>query len=202
MSMILKVITASTIFLTCASVQADELRGSIASEAAGGASWSGYYVGVGVAYGSYSDTDGRFPGVVSSGDDVALSIHAGANHQIDDFVIGLEADLTQLDSSFKVLPAPLAASRLRVNTVVSLKARAGYAFDKFLPYATAGLGYAKTNIAGLDGYGWVAGVGVDYKVQENLLFGVQYVHHRYNEFGGAPIIADFDLFTARLSLKY
>lgn len=198
---------AAALILTCATTvaQASELRGSIDSQAVSSSDWSGFYVGAGVSHGAYEDRDERlepfFPGFVSSGSDLGLSVHGGYNLQFDKIVFGVEADFTHLNSTFRVLPPGF--SNLRINNVMSLRGRLGYDLGRFLPYATAGLGYATTNIAGLeDSTGWVAGAGVDYKVTDNLLFGVLYQYHRYEDFAGEPVLAEFDQFSARLSAKF
>ncbi|MEE9375588.1 MAG: outer membrane beta-barrel protein [Rhizobiaceae bacterium] len=202
MRMIKNILMAGAIGLSCASAQATELRGSIDSMATGNSNWSGFYIGTGVSYTKYKDKDGRFPGFISSGDDLALSLHAGYNHQVNNFVVGFEADYVNLSSEFKIVPPPFVPLNLEVTNMMSARLRVGYDFDRFMPFATGGVAYAATNIAGLQGYGWVAGGGLEYKVTDHLVFGVQYLHYHFDEFGGDPVTVDADLFNARFSAKF
>ncbi len=218
MTNLIKIIAVGALLLAGTAVQAQELRGSIASEAAGGSDWSGFYLGVGVSYTSYEDVDQRFdrdngfpvvftggtPGFVSTGDDLALSIHVGYNAQFDNVVVGVEADFINLSSTFKIAPSistdgPL---NIRVNDLMSARLRVGYDLGRFLPFATAGVAYASTNITGLEGYGMVGGVGVDYKVTENVIFGVSYLRYEFSDFGGEPVEVEADLFKAQFSARF
>ena len=196
----------ATTFITPA-LGADLLRGSIDVQEAAVSDWSGAYVGVGVGYGAFEDRDARFdaffPGFVSKGDGFGLSAHVGYNFQLGNFVVGAEADITQLNEPFRTAPPILRASDLRINDIMTLRGRIGYDMDRFLPYVTAGVSRATTNIDTVtEGYGYAAGIGIDYKVTEKILFGVQYMRHEFEDFGGQPIQASFDLLTARLSAKF
>ncbi len=180
---------------------ADLLRGSIDAPVASEANWTGAYIGAGVYYGAFSDTDDRFPGFESKGSGLAGSIHAGYMFQMDNnIVVGIEADYAQLDASFKTLPPFFPA--LEVESVFTLRGRIGMAFDKIQPYVTAGLTYAKTNFDDLEDTGFVAGLGVDVKITDNVLFGIQYQHHRFEDFADDPIDVDHDVATARLSYQF
>ncbi len=179
---------------------ADLLRGTISSPAAS-ANWTGAYVGAGVSYGAFSDTDERFGGFESAGSGLAGTVHAGYMHHMDnDIVVGIEADYTQLDAPFTTLPPGFPA--LDVETVMTLRGRIGVAFDKVQPYVTAGITHASTSIDELEDTGFVAGLGIDVKITENVLFGIQYQHHMWKEFADDPIDVDHDVATARLSYQF
>ena len=91
---------------------------------------------------------------------------------------------------------------LEVETVASLRGRLGVAFDKVQPYVTAGIVYADTSFDGLDDTGLALGIGLDVKVTDNVLFGFQYQHHEFYDFGGDPIDVQNDVGTARLSYQF
>ncbi|MEE9314165.1 MAG: outer membrane beta-barrel protein [Rhizobiaceae bacterium] len=212
MSMFKKLSGAALIALSCATAQASDLRGSIDSSVSGGSDWSGFYLGGGIAYGDYSDVDERFAPItgayvgtggsfVSSGDDLALSLHVGYNLQFNDFVVGAEADYINMVSNFKVLPTFIPPD-LTVNSLASARLRLGYSLGNFLPFITGGVAYATTNIRGLEGYGVVGGVGVDYKVNETFVLGAQYLTYNFKDFGGDPVEVDADIFNIRLSAKF
>ena len=132
---------------------------------------------------------------------LALSLHAGYNLQFNDFVVGAEADYINMVSNFKVLPTFI-PSDLTVNTLASARLRLGYSLGSFLPFITGGVAYATTNIRGLEGYGVVGGVGVDYKVNETFVLGAQYMKYNFKDFGGDPVEVDADIFNVRLSAQF
>lgn len=185
---------------TAVSSGADLLRGTIPSQSAE-ADWSGAYVGAGVTYSAFRDTDDRFGGFESKGSGLDASFHVGYMHQIsNNIVVGIEADYSRLNAAFTTLP-PFFPD-LEVETVASLRGRLGVAFDKVQPYVTAGIVYADTSFDGLDDTGLALGIGLDVKVTDNVLFGFQYQHHEFYDFGGDPIDVQNDVGTARLSYQF
>ncbi len=197
-----KIVSAVAFLLatTMSGHSADLLRGTIPSQTTD-ANWSGAYVGVGVTYGAFSDTDERFGGFESEGSGLAGTVHAGYMHHLDnDIVVGIEADYTKLDAPFTTLPPGFPA--LDVEDVITLRGRIGMAFDKVQPYITAGITHASTSMDDLDDTGFVAGLGIDVKITENVLFGIQYQHHVWKDFADDPIDVDHDVATARLSYQF
>lgn len=197
-----RLITAVAFLLTTtvAGHSADLLRGTISSQAAD-ANWSGAYVGAGVTYGAFSDTDERFGGFESEGSGLAGTVHAGYMHQMDNnIVVGIEGDYTKLDADFTTLPPGFPA--LEVEDVFTLRGRVGVAFDRVQPYVTAGITYASTSMDDLDDTGYVLGLGIDVKITENVLFGIQYQHHVFEDFADDPIDVDHDVASARLSYQF
>uniref|UniRef100_UPI0030DC7A00 outer membrane protein n=1 Tax=Pseudomonas proteolytica TaxID=219574 RepID=UPI0030DC7A00 len=97
----------------------------------------------------------------------------GYNFQASDrWVLGAEADVTFVSppDETRRIPAPFNTS---LDVVGTVRGRIGYAFGPFLPYATGGLAWTRTNvdINGDDGSvlsklgrwhaGWTAGAGVE-----------------------------------------
>lgn len=159
------------------------------------APWSGPYIGAAIGYGWLSDIDYSFaPPLRSSGRDVVFGGHVGYLHQFDRFVIGAEADVTRLNINFEGFP-------IDAENSYAIKARAGLAFDRFLLTGHAGAAYATTNI-GLKDWGWVAGVGLDYLVTDNLIGGMSFDHMRFDRFDGTLIDAKLNLVKMRLSVKF
>ena len=157
--------------------------------------WSGLYLGVSAGYGWLNDTDYSFtPPLRSSGEDVVYGGHVGYLHQFGAFVLGAEGEFTQLDINFEGFPIDAEKS-------FALKARGGFAFDRFLLTGHAGATYATTNI-GLEDWGWVVGAGVDYAITENIVAGVSYDHMWFEQFDNTLIDADVDILKARLSFKF
>jgi outer membrane immunogenic protein len=148
--------------------------------------WTGFYVGVNAGYGwSTNDRNGGFDpvfGYLNSGGSDGGFVgggQVGYNYQIGQFVVGLETDIQYADigggSNFG------GSSDGYFGTV---RARAGFAFDRALIYATGGFaygdigstnnGYYGTTLNNFYGNnsdtstGWVLGGGVEYAFTNNL----------------------------------
>ena len=91
---------------------------------------------------------------------------------------------------------------MEVEDVFTLRGRVGVAFDRVQPYVTAGITYASTSMDDLDDTGYVLGLGIDVKITENVLFGIQYQHHVFEDFADDPIDVDHDVASARLSYQF
>ena len=165
----------------------DSLRGTTAPD------WSGVYAGVGLGYGKVWD----HTGVVSdSGEDMVFSGFIGYNHQYNDsLVVGVEAEYNDYSIEFTKF-APIS-----VEDGASLRLRLGFPTDRALIYATGGLAYATTNIDQED-FGYVIGAGVDFKLTDNVVFGVNYLHSQYYNFDDSGIDAKVDTVRARLSYLF
>lgn len=130
----------------------------IGETAPAGYNWSGLYAGVGVGYAAGKSNLFIAGGGLGGASDLNASVdpdgsiggvHIGANYQMESqFVIGAEADIAY--SNIDGL-TPIAAGGGGVNTLLkselkwsgSARLRAGYAFDRTLPYITAGVAAAK-----------------------------------------------------------
>jgi len=168
------------------SVPSDALRGSIDA-------WSGVYVAASVGYDQITDTNGF---VTDYGSGSIYGAVVGYNHQIDeDFVVGVEADFNQYDISFTK------ASFIDVVDVVSARVRIGFVLGDAMIYATAGVVYGTTNI-NLEDYGQVIGVGVDYKLTDNIFAGVNYQHISFRNFDNVNIDANLDSIRARVGFLF
>ena len=142
--------------------------------------WSGAYVGGDLGYrfnGGYKDEfDDRYytKGMLGG-------IFAGYNWQVDKYVFGLEGDWSWTGNSLKDTNfAPgFSAS---VDDIATIRGRAGISFDRFLVYGTGGVAFAKQTY-NADGpsdsqwhTGWVAGLGGEAFVTQNLTFRAEYLH--------------------------
>ena len=163
------------------------LRGSIVDD------WTGVYVGGTVGFDRVTDHNG----VVSDyGSGSTYGAFAGFNYQINDnFVIGIEADYTRYDITFTK------ASFIDVVEGGSVRARAGFTLDRALVYATGGIAYGTTNID-LEDYGYVVGVGVDYKATDNIIIGASYMHTMYRNFDNANLDANIDTVRGRVAYLF
>jgi outer membrane immunogenic protein len=182
--------------------------------------WSGFYIGLNAGYG-WGQNDGvnmsfTDPGLAFFGPCLAAGscitgisydrngfvggAQAGYNWQIDQFVLGLEADIqySDMDGSGAIATAvaPFAAGSFSSNSEIqwfgTLRARAGLAIDRALIYATGGLAYGsvKDNFAwgyptlgqvylGRDSsteWGWTAGAGFEYAMTDNFILGAEVLY--------------------------
>lgn len=103
----------------------------------------------------------------------------GYNQQFDNVVVGLEADLawTDADDHYVTNDPEFKGDVKYLGTV---KARVGYAVDRFLPFVTAGFAYGRTKLRATDNavgisasdsktqYGFVGGGGVEYAITDSV----------------------------------
>jgi outer membrane immunogenic protein len=112
--------------------------------------WSGFYLG---GHGGWGFGGGGFS------DGFVIGGQVGVNAQWDSFVLGLEGDGSFVDWG-------------NTDAVGTIRARGGFAFDRFLVYGTGGAAFG-------DDIGWVAGGGGEYAVTDNLSVGVEYLHYDF-----------------------
>lgn len=169
-------------------------------------SWTGFYGGVqgGYAWGNdntkeYLTSTWQFIGLQNffKPNGIAYGVHAGANYQTGNLVVGVEADAegARLRGGFVDPPAapfnPGGYGRTKIDFQGSMRVRFGYAFDRVLVYATGGLAMANfqstySNWALLSEAfdktvsGWTVGGGVEYALTNNLTIRSEY---RYTDFG-------------------
>lgn len=148
--------------------------------------WSGAKIGLhgGYAWGS--------PGVVAS-EGAFGGIHGGYDWSFGNTVAGVEGSASVADIEFD--PGN------RLETVIDLRARLGYSFDRVLVYGTAGGAYGSTS-AGFDGRGVAAGAGVDFSAGENAIFGMQYLKYRFENLNNTDASLEIDLIEGKLTYKF
>lgn len=185
--------------------------------------WNGAYIGGQVGYGwgktnldgdifTYGDvkTDGFLGG-----------LYAGYNFDLgNNVVLGIDGDITYNDLSkgIDIYDGDLAVgsfeNKLRWSGAV--RARAGYAFDRFLPYIAGGVAFGNVKNSGeIDGIGfsesktltgWTVGGGVDYAATDNLILRLEYRYTDYGDkdidFGGLSVNNDFKTNEVRLGIAY
>jgi outer membrane immunogenic protein len=166
-------------------------------------SWTGFYIGGDVGYGwgtsdgTLTNSAGTFPvpynadpnGIIGGG-------FLGYNYQINQFVVGVEADWQAADLTGSASSAGYTMST-RVNDYGSLRGRLGYAMDRWLVFATGGWAWGKASTSyaltgaapfftnTFTGNGWTAGGGVEYAITNNWLARIEY---RYTDLGSHSYI--------------
>jgi outer membrane immunogenic protein len=112
---------------------------------------------------------------------------AGYNWQSGAMVYGLEGDLAWASVKGSVTCGAGAACTTELNYLATIRGRIGYAFDRWLPYFTAGGAYGQVKATnanltpGFQGasatpFGWTAGVGLEYAFMGNLTAKLEYLY--------------------------
>lgn len=182
-------------------------------------SWTGFYVGGNAGYGWGDANDkmtlgGLWP-TDGSGDNLFVGplgnhrlrpngftggVEAGYNYQTGRWVWGIEADWDYfgLKKNFSATTNAASgdsyafASSYKSNWLVTVRPRLGYAFDRFLVYATGGLAIAdqtfsqnitQLNIAFTEGgsvskttAGWTVGAGTEYALDNHWSVKAEYLY--------------------------
>lgn len=195
-------------------------------------SWTGVYIG---AHGGYSWADFTSEPTDAYGgmkpDGWFGGGQAGYNYQFsNNIVLGIEADASfgsQNDDASALFDFDEASFGLdyqaRIDSFGTVRARAGYAIDHFLPYVTGGFAWANTKLdfhqnvtsgnASVDLQasdkqtftGWTIGAGLEYAVTNNVTAKVEYL---YADLGskdfdlGTPVPGDITLQTVKFGLNY
>jgi outer membrane immunogenic protein len=181
--------------------------------------WSGAYVGGNIG-GVWYDHNQHFPTPTAvrpflassdfgtSGSDAIFGFHAGAQWQWGAWVLGVEAALSGCTSECRSLSGvntspifgPTQFAEHKMTNLFTLGPRLGYAWDRWMIFATGG--WASANLKssfcltitsvcdgpGSDGNGasrnnngWYAGGGFDYMVHKgslvDVILGVEYQHY-------------------------
>lgn len=150
-----------------------------------GGNWDGAYIGAsiggawGTQAGEYDDSWDYFDESFELSGWLA-GIQAGANVQMDSFVLGIEGDISWSDISGDSSDLSDDYLYTNVDWVGTLRGRAGVAFDSVLLYATAGVAFANVSqwvdddfsgdtdtVTGAR-FGWVVGVGAEAMVADNV----------------------------------
>lgn len=176
--------------------------------------WTGFYVGANAGYGWGNVNTNGGVAITNTGDldGFVGGAQVGYNYQMGQFVLGLEADIQGADLS---TGDKLGGLPVKTDYFGTVRARAGIAFDRFMPYVTGGWAYGnvKTSVPAL-GFsndsshtgGWALGGGLEYAITNNLIAGVEYL---YVDLGDKRILntgdkvgTDFSVVRARLSYKF
>ena len=204
-------------------------------------SWTGAYVGLNVGFGGgkakhpINLSDGAGTTFLDGSANLTSSgflggVQAGYNYQIDQWVVGVEADFQgsgiKGEGSFSADipggPSFDAKAGTRLDWYGTVRGRAGVlATDRFLVYATGGLAYGRTkSYLKADGdelsakktkAGWTIGAGAEYALTDNVSFKTEYLYTDLgkanlfdDEFLGANASLDrkFNFHTVRVGINY
>lgn len=144
-------------------------------------SWSGFYLGLNGGGGWARSTWDRTGGFDLSGGVIGGT--AGFNWQTGQVVLGAEGDVDWSGLSGTTAAGCPAGCTTRNDWLGTVRGRAGYAFDRFLPYVTGGLaaGDIRASPPGFSGasqtnLGWTVGAGLEVAIAGNWSAKAEYLH--------------------------
>ena len=169
--------TAAALALTVGAASAADLPNRRAAPAAPiktvapAYKWTGAYVGVNAGY-----TTGNFTKARGSEfkDPTGASVggQIGYNQQYsNNIVVGVEGDLNWTDAKGKASSTGTAGTKAEIDYTTTARVRAGYAFDRVMPYVTAGYAGAQQKVSGSGSSfrsGYALGGGVEAGVTNNV----------------------------------
>lgn len=173
--------------------------------------WSGVYVGANIGYGgadfegSYDGDEGSNTGFIDDDggpfdlepDGIIGGIQVGYNWQSGSFVYGIEGDIAAVDWSDSLTNDDDESVSVDTNYVATLRARAGYAWDKALVFGTVGAAFTDTEFfatdevgsnnpdefgsVDLDDIGLVVGGGVEYALNDRWSVKAEGLYFWFND---------------------
>lgn len=169
--------------------------------------WGGVYVGANLGFSFEGDFDNNFGANLSQDIGFLGGGVIGYNHQIDKFVIGLEADLNYLGGD-----ADSAGFNAELDFLGTVTARVGYTpVDRVLTYIEGGYAFGQVDIetAGFSddriNSGFVVGAGAEYAITDKIISGIEYnyvdLQDRAFALGGGTS-SDFSGHNIKFNLKY
>lgn len=196
-------------------------------EAPVGFSWTGAYVGAfaGYNWGDYRQFSAAGVGVNVDVDGFAGGAFVGYNFQFsNNIVVGAEADIsTGLDgTTAQGTAGPFwscntGACNTDIDWYATIRARLGYAIDRFHVYGTGGLAIARADGGIFNSAqqgvshtetGWTAGAGLEYAFTNNIFVRGEYLHVDLGNIrfgtgvGTEAFNGDGDFDTVRLGVAY
>ena len=153
--------------------------------------WTGFYAGAQLGYGQTDvDAPDATPVEPDDADGAMYGVHAGYMYDLGSVVLGAELDYDATNIEFDD-PA------VEVDSVARAKLRVGYDAGDWLPYVT--LGAARLTIDDSDTDGDFAGLGVAYRVSDNVLVGGEVLQHQFDD---VDTDTDVDATTASIRASF
>lgn len=192
--------------------------------------WSGVYVGGNVGWSGFKsewtdvDEDWGISPFDAGSRGFLLGGVIGYNHQLgNNLVLGIEGDLafTSNKRSFDPTGEDEVDMLNRMDMFGTVRARAGYAFDRLMPYVTGGLAVAhfkhvwteRDDVSdswpdfGGNKVGWTLGAGVELALSERWTVKTEYLHADFGDVvsmneDGYRLKVDRAVNTVRFGLNY
>ena len=152
--------------------------------------WSGFYAGVNGGYGFGTLSRQSVLGGVTTQDNTGGwqgGVQAGYNADMGGFVLGGEADLQLSSIGYtQELGAP-GTLKSTVDGFGTVRARAGVAFDRVMPYITGGAAFGRGTVSVTDPanvvksqtnnhLGWTIGAGLEAAATDNITLKAEYLY--------------------------
>ena len=147
--------------------------GPVFSQLPASLNWSGVYAGAHLGYGFGKAGAADVSGFLGGG-------QLGVNFQTGRLVFGGEVDAGYTGIDYRGF-----ADTFRQKWLMSARGRIGYAYERFLPYLTAGFGYTTglyKDAAGKDDnghLGFVIGLGGEMMLTDRVSARVEFLHYRF-----------------------
>jgi outer membrane immunogenic protein len=151
-------------------------------------SWNGFYVGLNAGYGFGSSNWSNNVTAATTGDfdisGVLVGGTIGYNLQFGSAVFGIEADIDWTNIKGSIATNCIGTCETSSDWLGTVRGRIGYAFDRFLPYATAGAAFGDIKGSVASGarsfsetnVGWTAGAGLEYAFISSWSAKVEYLY--------------------------
>jgi|SoiMethySBSTD1v2_1073268.scaffolds.fasta_scaffold343553_2 opacity protein-like surface antigen len=172
--------------------------------------WSGFYFGVGSGY-QWSNTDiglAAVPGLTIAEVDqnsAFVTAFGGVQHQFGVVVVGVEggwkSTFREDGSTPCIVPGALAC-KARLNDILTVGGRLGWAAGHWMPYVTGGYATARFEqelrdvpadnlllFAGTRHNGWYIGGGFEWQVSPGWTAGLEYRHYDFGDATGPIVVA-------------
>ncbi len=193
-------------------------------------SWTGFYIGGNAGFGGdkYEYTFASVPNPGNNGSQSTNSSgffaggQVGYNYQFNNnIVLGVETDIQWSGIEGNNTSTTLGGAtslKSSLDYFGTVRARAGYAFDRFLPYVTGGFAYGDSKSSITNGFstaegsgvktGWTVGGGVEYAFANNWTFKTEYLYVDLDssEYGsaltGTAVNVDNKFHTVKAGINY
>ena len=180
--------------------------------------WTGFYAGINLGYGFGTSNWDVLPTMQIKPKGFLVGGTLGYNYQMGSIVLGIEGDVDWSNVKGSVDCAPGFTCDTSNSYLATFRGRIGYAFDRFLPYFTAGGAYGdiKASVSlpafGLTAsssksqLGWTAGAGIEYAFLGSWTAKLEYLYVDLGSFNAAtaPVVNNvtFKESIVRLGLNY
>ncbi|MDB6453393.1 outer membrane protein [Falsirhodobacter sp. 20TX0035] len=131
--------------------------------------WNGGYLGAQLGYADGGDVDG---------DGALGGIHGGYRWDLGRTVLGVEGAYNSADVSSD-------DDAIKLDNLATLTGQVGYDLGRTLVYAKGGVAYGDGDFLGQDSasdYGYTAGLGVDYQLNQNWTVGGEVSTYVFDDF--------------------
>ena len=161
--------------------------------------WTGFYAGVNAGYG-FGTSNWSLPPASPKPKGFLAGGTLGYNWQSGAIVYGIEGDFDWSNVKGSVSCAVVTTCETSSNWLATFRGRVGYAFDRWLPYITAGGAYGNVKATATTGavstsassaqFGWTFGAGLEYAFMGNWTAKLEYLYVDLGSFnaGIAPIV--------------